>query len=60
MKFATLIVACACALFLFGAAGVNAKGGSPGFHSFSHQSSCDTFVWTQRHHFVRTTRTCQS
>jgi hypothetical protein len=72
MKFAAFIpiAACICALSLFEAAGVNAKGGSPGFHSFSHQEAapalvqpshtCDAFVWTQRHHFVRTTQACQS
>jgi hypothetical protein len=61
-KIATFIpiAACICALCLFGAVGANAKGGSPGFHSFSHQNACDTFAWTQRHHFVRTTQTCQS
>jgi hypothetical protein len=64
------IAACLCVPCLFQAAGANAKGGSPGFHSFSRQSaapalaqpshSCDAFVWTQRHHFVRTTQICQS
>ena len=39
MKFATFITiaACFCVVLVFAATGANAKGGSPGFHSFLHQ-----------------------
>jgi hypothetical protein len=70
MKFPPFIPIAAglCAMCLFAATGANAKGGSPGFHSFLHQDavpfarpshSCGSFAWTQRHLFVRT-RTCLS
>jgi hypothetical protein len=32
-----IAVACACVMSLLGAAGANAKGGSPGYHSFTRQ-----------------------
>jgi hypothetical protein len=34
-----VITACVSILCLFGAAGADAKGGSPGFHSFSHHEA---------------------
>jgi hypothetical protein len=41
MKFATFvpIAACFCVVLMFGAAGADAKGGSPGFHSFLHHEA---------------------
>ena len=58
------IAACICALAMLGATSASAKGGSPGFHAFSHHEAalvrasyaCD--VRTPRHAFVRTTRAC--
>jgi hypothetical protein len=64
MKSATFIpiAACFCVL-VFAAPGANAKGGSPGFHSFLHQEAapfaphpsrqCGAFAWTRQHRFVR-------
>ena len=66
MKFATFIpiAACFCVVLVFAAAGANAKGGSPGFHSFLHQEAAPFVAHSsrpcgasagQRHRFVRTT-----
>ena len=56
------VAACFCVVLAFAATGANAKGGSPGFHSFLHQGTtsahpslqCSAFR-IQSHRFVRTT-----
>ena len=66
-KFATGIAigACFCVVLVLAAAGANAKGGSPGFHSLLHRETapfaarpsrqCGAVAWMQRHRFVRMT-----
>ena len=54
----TLIaVACACVMSLAGAAGANAKGGSPGYHSFTRQHSTEVYPCAA-HHSAHTARAC--
>jgi hypothetical protein len=58
----TRVAVCSCVVLAFAATGANAKGGSPGFHSFLHQGTtsahpslqCSAFR-IQSHRFVRTT-----
>jgi hypothetical protein len=38
-----IAVACAWVMSLAGAAGANAKGGSPGYHSFARQHSTEVY-----------------
>jgi hypothetical protein len=59
----TRVAVCSCVVLAFAATGANAKGGSPGFHSFLHQGTasahpsrqCGAFAWMQPHRLVRTT-----
>ena len=58
------VAVCCCVVLACAATGANAKGGSPGFHSFLHQGTapiaahpsrqCGAFAWMQSHRFVRT------
>jgi hypothetical protein len=51
------IAACISALCLLGTAGAHAKGGSPGFHSFSHYEAAPVITRAMHACGARTART---